>query len=442
MGGGVGTQHEEGKQGKRRLERALLCHTRDTVAQASIDGGDPLTQDRAGDEIRSLSRFQVTQQMGFRKILKKYRRWTKDKTLGSRFSSEVTSIEGSFYQLDLGILLDKYIDVLDVLRAIFDASGASSSPPAARVSSPSSKIAQAVNDGSEVDFDLALSITPLGSRGSKATYWIPPDQVVEVEVLLLRHMRLRHGPNVSTPNGSRTATPKRSFSSLNVDKCLSNSDATGFLVLDQPELFAIKQNASTIGSSEETAGTMQAKAAGNARWSSSGDATVIVGLEANKQSLRPAKLKRKHMAAFLDTDSPFDSQQDYGLHEEDDNKSNPPSNVNITSTRQWLAEHKHVKPIAGVCSKRTRFVSLQNSSAGGMWATLDSDICMKDSLHLDLSGEEWLDEARSNSKRFPHAVLEVRREGNHSSTLIQTLDRSHLVRHRNLVFVIQHANQK
>jgi SPX domain protein involved in polyphosphate accumulation len=373
--------------------------------------------------------------MGFRKILKKYKRWTGDEELHRRFNREVTSAESSFYKLDLEDLLEKYIDALDVLRAIFDTSGAANAPGTAQVSSPASQIAQAVSGGSEVDFDLALSITPLGSRGSKATYWIHPDQIVEVEVLLLQHMRLRPGTNTSTPRESRTATPKRSLSPTNTDRCLGNADETGLLILDHPELFAIKQNASTIGSSEETAGTLQAKAAGNVRWSSSSDdAAIVVGLDQTQKDFHPAKLKRKYIAAFLDTDTPFDKQHGSGLRGADDSVGNPDSDNGIASTRQWLAEHKDVKPIAGICSKRTRFVSLHNSSAGGMWATLDNDICMKDSVHKNLSGEAWVDEARSNSKRFPHAVLEVRREGNHSSTLIQTLDRSYLVRGTNPIF--------
>ncbi|KAF2677249.1 hypothetical protein K458DRAFT_350541 [Lentithecium fluviatile CBS 122367] len=382
---------------------------------------------KAGEEIRSLSRFQVTQRMGFRKILKKYRRWTKDQELDRRFRDEVTNSQSSFYQLDLGYLLDKYIDVLSALRAIFDASGASSAPQGAQASSPASRITRVVNHGTEVDFDLALSITPLGSRGSKATYWIHPDHIVEVEVLLLQQMRLHPGPIASTPQESRTTTPKRRISSANVDKYFGNMDETGLLILDHPESFAIKQNASTIGSTEETTGTIQAKAAGNARWASSGEAAVVVGLERPTEDVKSARLKRKYLAAFLDTDVSFDNPQDSEVQDRDETERDESTEVCTTAIRQWLEEHKNVKPIAGVCSKRTRFVGLHNNSAGGMWATLDVGIVMKDSVHMDLNGEEWFSEARTDSKGFPHAVLEVRREGTHSSTLIQTLDHSHLV---------------
>jgi SPX domain protein involved in polyphosphate accumulation len=363
--------------------------------------------------------------MGFGKILKKYRRWTKDAEQDRRFKDEVTNSPSSFYQLDLGVLLDRYIDVLGTLRAVFDASGTPIPPSDAQGSSPASRITQAVRDGTEVDFDLALSLTPLGSRGSKATYWIHPDHIVEVEVLLLQQMRLCSG--LRTPQDSRTTTPNRRISSANAELQPDNTVCTGQLVLDHPETFAIKQNASTIGSSEETTGTPQAKAAGIVRWTASGDAVVVVGLEETTRKLNSAKLKRKYVTAFLDTEIPFSNQPDSESHERDAPKEDVDANVGITNTRQWLAEHKDVKPIAGICSKRTRFDGLHNNISGGMWATLDSNIFMKDSMHKVLGGEEWCCDAPPDSKVFPHAVLEVRREGSHSSTLIQTLDRSHLV---------------
>ncbi|PVH98927.1 hypothetical protein DM02DRAFT_729576 [Periconia macrospinosa] len=76
---------------------------------------------KAGEEIRSLSRFQVAQRIGFHKILKTYKRWTKDTALERHFSDAVANNPDSFYQLDLGYLLDQYIDVLGPLRAPFDA---------------------------------------------------------------------------------------------------------------------------------------------------------------------------------------------------------------------------------------------------------------------------------------------------------------------------------
>ena len=84
-----------------------------------------LTHTRTGEEIRSLSRFQVVQRTGFTKILKKYKRWTKDRDFGQVFKEHIVSEPDSLFQLDLSYLLDQYIDVLGALRAIFDTNATS-----------------------------------------------------------------------------------------------------------------------------------------------------------------------------------------------------------------------------------------------------------------------------------------------------------------------------
>lgn len=346
------------------------------------------------------------------------------------FRDDVTRRPDSFYQLDLGYLLDQYIDVLGALRAPFDASREGSLSSSAKTSLPAARISKAAQHGTEIDLDIALSITPLGTRGSKATYWIHPDHIVEVQVLLLEHMCLHtvaDATAVGTPQGSTDATPKRRKSSATVDRYLGSEESVGLLVLDHAESFAIKQNASTIGSSEELAGTLQAKAAGNARWTSSGDAAVVVGLEQASGEKSTAKLRRKHLAAFLNTSVPSNTRQDSGLQDQTSGEIGEQTTDDTEAVRQWLTEHREVKPVAGICSNRTRFVGLHNNRDGGLWATLDRDVFMKNDLHKHLHDEESLSEARRDSKEFPFAVLEIRREGSYSSTLFQILDRSHLV---------------
>lgn len=375
----------------------------------------------------------MAQRTGFRKILKKYKRWTRDQELERRFRNEVTRDPTSFYQLDLGYLLDQYIDVLGALRAPFDASGASDSPTGANRSSPTARISRTCQDGSELDFDVALSLTPLGSRGSKATYWIHPDHVVEAEVLLLQHMRLFTASNPPASRGTPEATPRRRRSSATTDRLLGSEDAVGLMVLDHPGLFAIKQNASSLGSGEETAGTLQVKAAGNVRWTSSGDAALVLDLENSPNNLVTAKLERKQLPQFLDISLPFEQSSLPTQQSDDPNQRNVDTDVNITAARQWLESHPKVRPIVGICSKRTRFMGLHNNSAGGLWATLDRDVFMKSTMYKELEGEDWLLAGRTGSISFPHAVLEIRKEGAHSAALIHILDRSHLVCDSDLV---------
>ncbi|KAF1849961.1 uncharacterized protein K460DRAFT_326355 [Cucurbitaria berberidis CBS 394.84] len=379
---------------------------------------------KTAEEIRSLSRFQITQRTGFTKILKKYKRWTKDKELSGIFKEEISSRPDSLFQLDLGYLLDHYIDVLGALRSVFDADGT----PAAHnkdtnIQSSAARVSKILERGDELDFDLALTTVPLGSNGNKAAYWIHPDQFLEVQVLLLQYMQLF--------TGNPTLTRSQS-SATNVDKCFGNEDEVGLVILDHAEAFAIKQNASTIGSSEAKEGNIGIRAAGNVRCVSSGKAAVVLctGPDAPGQSsinTTTAKLERKKLQTLLDPEE-HSSGTDH-VKRPDSHKAQPKggSQSSTTAVGQWLAEHTETKPIAGAISKRTRLIGLHNNSAGGIWATLDRDVFMKDSLHRYLENDDWASAARSDSVKFPHAILEVRREGNQATALIQTLDRSHLV---------------
>ncbi|KAL6707213.1 hypothetical protein ACN47E_004760 [Coniothyrium glycines] len=386
---------------------------------------------RTGEEIRSLSRFQVAQRTGFTKILKKYRRWTKDKELSHVFKAEISNRPDSLFQLDLSYLLDQYIDILGDLRSVFDAESAPANDTEyTNAQSSAACLNRALERADDLDFDVALTTIPFGSKGAKATYWIHPDHIVEVQVLLLQYMRLYTGNSGRmSRRGSAQATPRRRQSSpANIDKYFGNEDEVGLVVLDYPEAFAVRQNASTIGSSEEARGSFGTKAAGNVRCVASGKAAVIV-CEQNGQGqvaaeVQATKLERKVLQAYLDT-----SGQRPSLQRSNSQKSQfgATSEEDFVAVRKWLEEHQSIKPIAGAVSKRIRFTGLHNSSSGGVWASLDRDVLLKASLHEDLNSEDWTLLAQSQSTKFPHAILEIRREGHQATSLIQTLDKSHLV---------------
>ncbi|KAI7114926.1 hypothetical protein KC337_g17373, partial [Hortaea werneckii] len=57
---------------------------------------------KAGEEIKSLARFTSTQRTAFRKLLKKYKKWTGSNNLEERFRQEVLDDPKSFTKLDLG----------------------------------------------------------------------------------------------------------------------------------------------------------------------------------------------------------------------------------------------------------------------------------------------------------------------------------------------------
>ncbi|KAK4643051.1 hypothetical protein QC761_402570 [Podospora bellae-mahoneyi] len=72
---------------------------------------------QCGDDIRSLRRFVDAQIVAFRKILKKYRKWTGSSTLGTRFRDNVLSHPKSFTRCDFSHLQARYDDLLVTLRA-------------------------------------------------------------------------------------------------------------------------------------------------------------------------------------------------------------------------------------------------------------------------------------------------------------------------------------
>ncbi|KAK0701467.1 hypothetical protein B0T21DRAFT_378708 [Apiosordaria backusii] len=72
---------------------------------------------QCGDDIRSLRRFVNAQIVAFRKILKKYRKWTGSSTLGARFRDNVLSHPKSFTLCDFSHLQTRYDDLLVTLRA-------------------------------------------------------------------------------------------------------------------------------------------------------------------------------------------------------------------------------------------------------------------------------------------------------------------------------------
>ncbi|KAK4089736.1 hypothetical protein PCL_05957 [Purpureocillium lilacinum] len=72
---------------------------------------------RCGDDIQALSRFANAQIVAFRKILKKYRKWTGSTTLTSRFNDAVLGNPKSFTRRDFSPLQTRYDEILSELRS-------------------------------------------------------------------------------------------------------------------------------------------------------------------------------------------------------------------------------------------------------------------------------------------------------------------------------------
>ncbi|KAI1662818.1 hypothetical protein F4813DRAFT_11721 [Daldinia decipiens] len=109
-----------------------LCHLSDSIHQVIVrcnnDGGvSPKRQrrlakyalqvDECDDDIKALSRFVNAQVIAFRKILKKYRKWTGSTTLSSRFKENILMSPKSFTRRDFHPLRLHHRELLATLDA-------------------------------------------------------------------------------------------------------------------------------------------------------------------------------------------------------------------------------------------------------------------------------------------------------------------------------------
>nr|XP_036585104.1 spx domain-containing protein [Colletotrichum truncatum]KAF6794872.1 spx domain-containing protein [Colletotrichum truncatum] len=85
---------------------------------------------RCGEDILALARFINAQIVAFRKITKKYKKWTGSPTLGARFRENVLANPKSFTRRDFNQLQTRYEELLNTLRT--------STPQLSEPSSPSS----------------------------------------------------------------------------------------------------------------------------------------------------------------------------------------------------------------------------------------------------------------------------------------------------------------
>ncbi|KAK8186107.1 hypothetical protein BC567DRAFT_205420 [Phyllosticta citribraziliensis] len=401
---------------------------------------------KAGEEIRSLARFVGAQRLGFAKLLKKYRKWTGSDSLGSRFKHQVLSQPGTFSQTDLSPLLNYWTDSLHAVRDAYQAAEKRESPRIAvsdmdpsvkHLADIPKKIHAAAESASEVDLDASLATLPLGQSGARASYWVHPEQVVEIQVLILQTLRLFNGKARPLSRASPFETPKRRNSNERLDSLADNerTDDFGVLFLDDAERYARQRSATTVVETEETPGKPAARVLGRAHWNSSGEASIVITNEDDANagaSTCVAKMKRKHLPVFLHLDRPFHSRTQSGLETISETDAQPDAAGSTSSSspvddlRAWLQSHREVRPVAGYCSKRSRFVGLENDSEHGTWATLDTDVYMKPGLLPDLADSEWSQKVKSDSQPFPFAVLTVRTEGAQANNIVKALDHSHL----------------
>ncbi|KAF6224134.1 hypothetical protein HO133_010708 [Letharia lupina] len=413
---------------------------------------------KAGEEIQSLSRFVGAQRLAFQKLLKKYRKWTGSSELGNRFRKEVLDRRTSFSKTDFEPLLAQWTQVLASVRAPFvDGISWQSDPTepkkeefqshrpvphkspsnsaqnqAAKSQHVSKDLSSAADlqtaweNGSNLEIDTALATIPFGHRAAKAAYWIHPDNIVQIHVLLLQYTRLQKSNETfsspespSSPRGSISGHPARGSS--------RTDEELGVIICDDLQRFAQRQSSETISDSENRAGFAPEKAAASIRYSSNGDAVVVVGAGTNDASkstcsnrefaTRKARFKRKAIQRLFSTSSGEEGTIADGSKDSE-------------QVSEWFVGHNEVQPLVQLRLRRTRFVGLKNSATNGLWATLDKNIsmwsCPPDLLASDKGFNTIDDGGEKDSEIFPHAVLEIRTEGPADTNVIAALDASYL----------------
>jgi len=406
---------------------------------------------RAGNDIKSLSRYIGAQQLGFVKLLKKYKKWTNSTGLEQRFKDQVISKPNSLWKADLTHLLEIWTDVLTVVRAsTLDAQHRTSRPasPVPRRNPVSfsqrqrsdlvaSSVSQVVASNSHVKFDTVFAVTPRGDRGSRAIYWVHSDYVLQLQVLLFQHFRpllpktrsIRSQSTASSIASSR----KSSLGQLDSISPHDREAYAGFCVIDDLERFVRSHNSAPVADTEDPL-EMRKRGMGSSRWTYQSEANIFLDPAPEDRESRAGdammvRVKRKRLQSFFNLDQPFASRRN-SSNDHESSPSSPSLNTNtekLDNTRSWLMKHRNVKPLAGACSRRARYVGTQNDAASGHWAVLDQDITMAQSLHNEIVEADWPSNMQRHAERFPHALLEVRQEGECPVDIIGILDASHLV---------------
>ena len=406
------------------------------------------TLSRTGSEVQSLVRFAHANRLALHKLLKKYKKWTGSSGLGQRFQREILNTSSNL-NTNFEPLVKQYIDALASVREPFNTgvqwhTGATLNhqerskavqnlvtlpKSRKRVPNSSAKDLHNVNqEGSRVQLDTALATIPLGCEAVRAVYWVHPDNVVQLQILLLQYTRIRNWSKSTASSRSTTNTRPSSRGSVNgqVDGCASPGGQNfGLIVCDDLGQFASRQSSEPIGDVETSPGSIAERAAASIRYSSDKDLLLAInnGSRHPEGKYRPSyqvtRFRRKSIRHLFNSSSDEECAVTDSI--DDSEKS-----------RLWLATHPNIIPLVQIQYKRSHFIGIQNTETAGTWATLDTEIfmrrCLKDSISIkDRSLLLFSCEEHPESQRFPFSVLEVRVEGPDSSGLVTMLDASHLV---------------
>ena len=361
---------------------------------------------RVGDEIRSLARFTTAQRTAFRKLLKKYRKWTESDDLEKRFRHEVLEDPNSFTNIDLEPPLHEYSETLQKVRALYEKQ--TRKPlhqdilPAALPSEASiiERLNVVRDSSSSVAFDTALATTPIGNSSQVASYFVHPEFVVELQVLLLQHLQFHTRPSRTIGAISRTSS-QSAFPPLD-----SRTEPDTFtVVVDEVERLAHVESAVTVEEREHVPGKLPQRAKYCLRWTSNENGSLAERVASDK--IRTAVVQNKYAERIF-------------ANLEDETRTKLPAHKQqdalVSKVQELCHQSGATRPLYKTAASRSRFVGINDGPMGAYLAALDSNVSMSDAC----SPPKGL-------TAFPFAVLQVRQEGKPIDDLISILDKSHLV---------------
>lgn len=356
-----------------------------------------------GDEIQNLSRFAGVQKTAFRKIQKKYRKWTGSTSLQTRLDVEVFS--STKLQTDFSDYLQQLAELTAILTQELAGPMLTGQPreqSADRLqnrisaSAKRSAIAQ-INNAilrGPLAFDAAIMTVPYGEAAGSAFYWIHPDNLDEAKALLLRHMR-----DTSAPSTPLRKVSEDSIASRKGLAYFSNSSSTltYMVFFDNAQRFF-----------KDTSIARPSRTALSAYWNHDGEAVVtLAGLSPTSSGGTILTVKRKDLSSALKRDSLF-----------------PNTSKEVAAIQHYLIEHRDVKPLAEVQGTRNRYVGMTNTADVGSWAILDTSVTVG-SVDMTQLGEPQPHSQSGDA--FPYALLHVRWEFARRPAVVRAFDESHLV---------------
>lgn len=413
-------------------------------------------------DVQRLARFIGVQRTGFRKLLKKYKKWSQSSELSDKFLPILES-PSSFTNQDFTSVFLELSLLYNVLRQARSSNFISRSVPS-----------QYPNNETLCKFDCEM----LTAVSASSVFWVHPDNVVEIKVALLRNLGLvsddsaaaasltksSSSTSIHTKSGDSVTDLSRLNSSGTVNSMSTSNDLSATdpnfkepskdlslaIYLDNPKKFNSIQTHSEPGQIRWVRG-------GNAEQNANNSSHVLCSPVGGLRHFCLASL------SSLQSDLILRSQFD-GLAKQVAAEKNNLSKLALS----WVDRRK-AAPISKASFNRSRFrhiggnnqsSSTSNSNLGSsngsqdpsdsnifstsptshmdtsdLWATLDTNIHIakanpKDAATISFDPIEASDSDSNNNKDivdFPYAVLEVRYKGMDKPVWLAELEESHLV---------------